>query len=224
MSVLVKNITSLVFFLGCLAYVYLKLEGTFFLEHISKYVIVALLTLYYLVRKSKTNYLFLAIIIFQMIGDVIVINQIDHESFMIGVPFFFIVNILLVYLIMQKVVFIKLQRVFTPFIISTLLILTIVYLVFSKVGLMLFLVVSFSVMVVVLMTATLYYCRVKKENVSSRFLLVSMCLLLLVYIFGGVTRLINPVYGFKLIVAVSYLGHLYSLTRYILAIEKESAA
>lgn len=224
MSVLAKNIISLFFFLGSLAYVYLKLEGPLLLEYISKYVIIAFVSLYYLVRKTKTNYLFLVIIIFQMIGDITVIKQQDHEGFMMGVPFFFIVNILLVYLILQNITLIKLKRIFIFFVFSVLTVLLIVYFVFSKVGLMLFLVVSFSVMEAILITITVYYFKVNENKTSSGLLFMSMFLLLLVYVFGGFTRLIKPIYFFKLIVAVSYIGHLFCLTKYVLFLEKETSS
>lgn len=216
-----KNITLILYIIGCLIYIFLKQKSYLFLEQISKFVVVLLLVVHYLTLKTKINYLFIVILLFEMIGDAIMMYY-NVDNFMLGLPFFFVVNVLLILMMVERVKIIKLRYVLLFFIVSLSVILPIVYFVFAEVGFMLFIVVSFGVVVSMLMAGVFYYFKINPQKKSAKWLLLSVLLLVLLYVFGGYTRLVSQEPMMRLMTSLTYLGHLYSFVRFIEIDEQEN--
>lgn len=182
--------------------------------YVFKPLVVITIAVNYMVSTSKINRLFMLVYIFQIIGDTIFVKE-DQESFMLGIGFFFIINVLLSLLVVYKIDVLNPKDVLKIFVPVSITILTIVYIIFASIGFVKVLILTFTLTVAILLSvATKYFLSSKKQ--AARWVLIGAISMTLCYIFSGTIRLVKAHFIFSVLESSFYCFSLYCYSRFVL--------
>lgn len=209
-----KNISLALYFVVSCAYVFFRVHDSRQLMYIFKTLVVVMLTVTYLVSITKISRLYVLILVFQLIGDLIFVKE-DIDSFMLGIGFFFIINILLSLMVSEKIGVINPKDIFKIFIPVLIGILSVVYVIFASVGFIKVLVLTFTLTVAILLSVAVKYYLVSKKA-SSVWMLVGVITMIACYIFAGAIRLISPHILFSVLEASAYCFSIFCYCRFVI--------
>lgn len=207
-----RNIFITIFIVISILYILFRVLENQQLMFVFKPLVVITGSLYYIFSTTKVNYVFIIILILQLIGDTIFIKE-DMDSFMFGINFFFAINILLSLMITNKIGLLHPKDIFKIFLPVLILFLILVYVVFASTGLIKVLISTFALTVAILFSAALKYYLNSKQD-SAKWILTGISSLILCYIFAALIRLVKPNIIFSFLEASCYCFYVFCLTKF----------
>lgn len=208
-----KSISLFLFIIVSINYVFFRVVENEELMYVFKPLVIFTLAVHYLISANRINRLYILVLVFQLIGDFIFVKE-DMDSFMLGIGFFFMINILLSLIITNRIGIINPKDIFRVFIPVSIIILAIVYVIFASVGFIKVLVLTFTLTVAVLLSASVKYYAVFKRE-SSKWMPAGVILTIVCYISAGAIRLIKPNVLFSVLESSTYCFSVYCYSRFI---------
>lgn len=191
------------------------------LMYVLKPLVILTLSVNYFVSANKINAMYVLVLAFQLIGDFIFVRE-DLNSFMTGIGFFFMINILMSLIVIKRIGVISPKDIFRIFVPLSITILTIVYLIFASVGFMKILVLTFTLTIALLLSASAkYYLFFRKE--SSKWILLGVFCMIICYMSAGAIRLIKADIVISISESSSYCIYVFCYSRFV-ALEEKSIA
>lgn len=211
MTPLIKKYNLAIFSLFGLIYIYLEaMDYNEIIINIGTPIIVGLLFIFYITAvKRKINYLYILVLLLQLIGGMIITKQ-GNNNFLIGFSIFFIVNILLILIVTNKLGIINPNDVYTKYAPFTLVFLIIVYAIFTKIGVYTVLFLIFGFLAAIFASiAYHYYSKTIKKSAS--WILWGALAYLICDVFTGLYFLVSKNIYYDIADSIFYLVAIYCI-------------
>lgn len=216
--ILANKILITLYFLVAIVYTYYRLFIDIQKLLIFKSALLILLILQYLFATKKTNYIFLFILILEFIGGLLF--SFSSENFLVGVTFFFLINLLLTVIVTKDIESIKTKDISKALIFIILIIITTTYFTFKSTGYMRLLLIIFAAIFSLLIS--LSYINYKRiSNDYTLYFFIGVVLFLFRYMIGGYVRLVESNKILILIESISYVLGLFLLCKAMIIDSKE---
>lgn len=215
-----RHLSIILFVVFSIIYTYLRvIDNTDFVMYITKTFLIVVMFLYYInLRTVGYNQFFLMLSVLHLVGGNVFVST-DEASFVQGVGFYFLVNIILIIMLIKKIGAITFKDIVYYLLPSLLIAAVFIYYVFSDVELQ-FLIITFSTTLSILVATSVKYFYTN-SNRTSFFLFFSIQTMVACYIFAAYVRLVQPSLLFNFFEAILYCLELYFLTEFFIAKNRE---
>lgn len=207
----IKKYNLVIFSLAGLVYLYLEVMNyNDIVINVGAPAIIGLLFIFYTSSvKKKLNYLYVFVLLLQLIGGMIITEQ-GSNNFLIGFSIFFIVNILLILIVTNKLEIINPNDIYTKYAPFTLLFLIIIYIIFTRIGVYTILFLIFGFLAAVF-TSIAYHYYSKAIEKSALWILLGALAYLICDVFTGLYFLVSKNIYYDAFDSVFYLIAIYCI-------------
>lgn len=210
MNSIKKNITTILFFITSLVYVYYKVFFDIDRLLALKILMNSLLVINYFLSTKKIDLLFSAILILELIGGGIFIA--NDENIVLGMGFFFIINLMLTLIVTKKTELINSKDTLIMTLIVSIIVVTATYFTFLSMGYIKLFIMLFAVVFSLLMSFSFINFK-KTPNHYSFLFFLGVFLFLLRYLAGGYVRLVERNNILIIIETISFVLGIFFLTK-----------
>lgn len=210
MNLIKNNILILLYFITSFCYIYNKVNLDISKMLIFKTVMLFFLILNYFMSVKKANVFYGLILLVELIGGFLF--TLSNDNIVIGIGFFFVVNLLLTILITKRIGLIRNRDVIIMFFIAAFIIVPSTYFTFKTIGNLKLFILLFAIVFSLLVSFS--YINYKKlPNSFGKWFLIGVTFFIFRYMVGGYVHLVNNNTGLFIIEGASYVLGVYCLSK-----------
>lgn len=217
----ILRLILVVFFVALsILYTKVKLDNDTGLMQTFSALAVFVLLIYYTTASIKVNIHYIAALVSLLVADLLFVYD-EFYLYMSGLTFFLLYNASLLMILIGKIGLIKKSHLYKIVIPTTILFLSLTYLVFAGLSNLKALIIIFGVILSFLISAALgYYTQSSKK--SSIIMLIGVLLLVANYVFGGMNKLLLPSNYYEILESISYSVGIFLITKAMIIEDKNN--